>query len=116
MGNPKSTAVPDVFGDDQRAESIAVAVMAGQKALVDLEVQQRLNGHGDDVVVPGAEPGAGGEAPETYKERRQRLLEGCRLLVEDNADLREAIEAVAAKWRAERAGASVVSQLPEQGE
>lgn len=107
--------VPDIFGSDQRAETVAAAIMGGQKALVDLQAQQRLNGDEDSAPIPGAQPKPGQAQPQTYGERRQQLEAGIRLLMEDNADVREQIEAVAAQWQRERNEARGI-QSPEQGD
>lgn len=103
----RASAAPEaapiqVLGDDQRADTVAHALMHAQKMILDLAVQQRLNGDEDDEAIPGAEPQPGQERPQTYGERRAQLEDGCRLLMEDNSDLREEIEKVAAAWRTER--------------
>jgi len=98
-------AIPDVFGADQRAEAVAAALMLGQQQIVQLDVQQRLNGDEGDTAIPDAKPREEGGAPPTYDERRAQIRRGLRLLMEDNSDLHDAIVALAAKWRSERDGA-----------
>lgn len=97
-------AIPNVFGDDQRAEAVAGAIMLGQQQIVQLEVQQRLNGHEDTTLLPDVQV-ADGQVHPTYGSRREQINTGLRLLMEDNADLHDAIVGLAEKWQAERAGA-----------
>lgn len=79
-------SIPDVLGEEGRAEMVANMLLDFQRQLFRLDLMQAANAHSDRDPVPGMDP------PVSYSDRRVKLGEGVDAITKGFSDLMPKLE------------------------